>query len=52
MTARVLVFGAHPDDAEFFCGGLLLNHAELGSAIRIVSVTDGRSGHQQLSDGS
>ncbi|RMF40524.1 MAG: PIG-L family deacetylase [Planctomycetota bacterium] len=42
---RILVFGAHPDDAEVYSGGLVVRHAERGAAIKIVSVTDGRSGH-------
>ena len=46
---RVLVFGAHPDDAEFFAGGLLHAHAKQGSVIRLVSVTNGQSGHHEIS---
>lgn len=46
--SRVLVLGAHPDDAEFFAGGLLASHQRAGSTIRLVSVTNGQSGHQSL----
>ena len=45
---RILVLGAHPDDAEIHAGGLLARHAALGSTIRMVSVTDGRSGHHEI----
>jgi N-acetylglucosamine malate deacetylase 1 len=45
---RVLVLGAHPDDAEFFAGGLLARHAAAGSSIKLVSVTNGQSGHQSM----
>jgi LmbE family N-acetylglucosaminyl deacetylase len=45
---RILVLGAHPDDAEFFAGGLLTAHAEIGSTLSIVSVTNGQSGHHQM----
>jgi LmbE family N-acetylglucosaminyl deacetylase len=45
---RVLVLGAHPDDAEFFAGGLLASHYRLGSTIRLISVTNGQSGHHSV----
>lgn len=42
---KLLVLGAHPDDAEFRAGGLALRYRSLGHQVRFVSVTDGRSGH-------
>ncbi|MBX3420378.1 MAG: PIG-L family deacetylase [Pirellulaceae bacterium] len=48
MSARLLVIGAHPDDAEILCGGLIARYCRLGSPVKIVSVTDGRSGHHRL----
>jgi len=41
--------GAHPDDAEFFAGGLLHEHAARSSEIRLISVTNGQSGHHTQS---
>lgn len=46
--ARILMFGAHPDDAEVFAAGLLIRHCQRGSTVRIISVTDGRSGHHAI----
>jgi LmbE family N-acetylglucosaminyl deacetylase len=48
-ACRVLVLGAHPDDAEFFAGGLLHEHKKQGAQIQLVSVTNGQSGHHEMS---
>ena len=46
---RILVFGAHPDDAESHCGGLMALYRELGHAVKVISVTNGDAGHHQIS---
>jgi len=51
-ACRVLVLGAHPDDAEFFAGGLLHEHRCKGSHVRLISVTNGQSGHHEQSSDS
>jgi N-acetylglucosamine malate deacetylase 1 len=48
QPVRVLLLGAHPDDAEFHAGGLLAAHAARGSVVKLVSVTDGGAGHHRL----
>lgn len=46
---RMLVLGAHPDDAEFHAGGLITIYRQLGHFVKIVSVTNGAAGHHALS---
>jgi len=48
VQLRILVFGAHPDDAEFHAGGLMALHAARGNHVRVVSVSDGSAGHQSM----
>ncbi len=42
---RLLILGAHPDDAEFHAGGLASIYHRRGHVVRMVSVTDGGAGH-------
>lgn len=45
---RIIVFGAHPDDAELKAGGVALKWAALGHKVKMVSVTNGDIGHWQI----
>jgi Uncharacterized proteins, LmbE homologs len=44
---RLLVLGAHPDDAEYHAGGLIAAYRQRGFPVKLVSVTDGGAGHHQ-----
>ena len=46
---RLLILGAHPDDAEYHAGGLASIYREHGHEAKMVSVTDGQSGHFRIS---
>lgn len=48
---RIIVFGAHPDDAEYKAGGTAAKWAKLGHAVKLVSVTNGDIGHWQQAGG-
>jgi LmbE family N-acetylglucosaminyl deacetylase/AmiR/NasT family two-component response regulator len=40
----ILAIGAHPDDVEIGCGGILLRHAALGDDVNILTLTGGEAG--------
>ena len=42
---KLLVIGAHPDDAEFRAGGLASLYRQRGNAVKFISVTNGAAGH-------
>lgn len=46
---RLLILGAHPDDAEYHAGGLATIYRMLGRDVKMVSVTDGGAGHHERS---
>ncbi len=45
---RLLIFGAHPDDAEYHAAGLASVYREGGHSVRMISMTDGSAGHHRL----
>ena len=42
---RLLILGAHPDDAEFHAGGLVAAWRRRGQVVKLVSLTNGAAGH-------
>ena len=44
MKLDILVFAAHPDDAELGCGGTIAKHVSLGHTVGIVDLTRGELG--------
>ncbi|HOD80682.1 MAG TPA: PIG-L family deacetylase [Phycisphaerae bacterium] len=49
---RIVVFGAHPDDAEIRAGGIGALWAGLGHHVQLVSVTNGDIGHFAMAGGA
>ena len=45
---RVLVIGAHPDDPEWYAGGVIAKYARQGHSVRLVTLTNGDAGHSTL----
>lgn len=46
---RIIMIGAHPDDCDEEGGGTAALFAQMGYAVKFVSVTNGDAGHQTLS---
>jgi LmbE family N-acetylglucosaminyl deacetylase len=44
---RLLILGAHPDDAEYHAGGLASIYRDLGHEVKMVSLTNGGAGHHE-----
>jgi LmbE family N-acetylglucosaminyl deacetylase len=42
---RILIIGAHPDDADIKAGGTATRWCALGHVVRMVSLTNGQAGH-------
>ena len=48
---NIIVFGAHPDDAEYRGAGVAMKWAKLGHHVKLVSATNGDIGHWQMAGG-
>ncbi|OQA86758.1 MAG: 1D-myo-inositol 2-acetamido-2-deoxy-alpha-D-glucopyranoside deacetylase [Lentisphaerae bacterium ADurb.Bin242] len=46
---RIIFFGAHPDDPDILFGGTAIKLAQAGHIVKLVSVTNGDTGHHILS---
>jgi LmbE family N-acetylglucosaminyl deacetylase len=46
-SLQLLIVGAHPDDADINAGGLATTYRDRGHAVKMISVTDGSSGHHE-----
>lgn len=45
---RLLIIGAHPDDADLYAGGTAALYRAAGHSVKMVSLTNGDAGHQTL----
>jgi LmbE family N-acetylglucosaminyl deacetylase len=48
---RIIVFGAHPDDAEYRGAGVAMKWAKQGHHVKFVSATNGDIGHWEMAGG-
>jgi N-acetylglucosamine malate deacetylase 1 len=46
-SLRLLILGAHPDDADYAAGGTAALYRAAGHAVHMVSLTNGDAGHHQ-----
>jgi len=46
---RLLIIGAHPDDADYAAGGLAALYRAAGHVVHMVSMTNGDAGHHEMS---
>src|SRR5579871_4926868 len=44
---RLLIIGAHPDDADYSGGGIAALYAAAGHVVRMISMTNGAAGHHE-----
>ena len=47
MPLRLLIIGAHPDDADYAAGGTAALYRAAGHDVRMVSLTNGDAGHHE-----
>src|SRR5438105_8724556 len=45
---RLLIIGAHPDDADYSAGGTAALYRAAGHVVKMVSLTNGDAGHHIL----
>ncbi len=48
QTLRLLIIGAHPDDADYHAGGTAALYRAAGHVVHMVSLTNGDAGHQTM----
>ena len=51
-SLRIIVLGGHPDDADVKSGGTAALWAQMGHAVKFVSVTNGDAGHHTEGGGA
>ena len=49
---RIIVIGAHPDDADLCAGGTAALWAGMGHQVKFLSLTNGDAGHQDMGGGA